>query len=65
MGEATVDTESAVRALLQQDDLWLRAATVWEIGVRRLTGFRDQIAEFLNSEHLVLREAAGKVIRGI
>ena len=64
-GEATVDTESAVRALLQQDDLWLRAATVWEIGVRRLTGFRDQIAEFLNSEHLVLREAAGKVIRGI
>jgi hypothetical protein len=54
-----------VRALLQQDDLWLRAATVWEIGVRRLTGFRDQIAEFLNSEHLVLREAAGKVIRGI
>ena len=65
MGEATVDIESAVRALLQQDDLWLRAATVWEIGVRRLTGFRDQIAEFLNSEHLVLREAAGKVIRGI
>ena len=65
MGVATVDTESAVRALLEQDDMWLRAATVWEIGVRRLTGFRDQIAEFLNSEHVVLREAAGKVIRGI
>lgn len=61
-GVATVDTESALRALLEQDDMWLRAATVWEIGIRRLTGFRDQIAELLHSDHLVLREAAGKVI---
>jgi ATP:ADP antiporter, AAA family len=64
-GMGTMDTESALRALLEQDDMWLRAATVWEIGIRGLTGFRDQIAEFLNSDHLVLREAAGKVINGI
>jgi hypothetical protein len=62
IGVATVDAESALRSLLDQDDMWLRAATVWEIGIRRLTGFRDQIAELLHSDHLVLREAAGKVI---
>lgn len=64
-GTGTIDTDSALRALLEQDDMWLRAATVWEIGIRGLTGFRDQITEFLDSDHLVLREAAGKVIHGI
>ncbi len=64
-GMGTIDTESALRALLEQDDMWLRAATVWEIGIRGLTGFRDKIAQFLNSEHLALREAAGKVFHGI
>jgi ATP:ADP antiporter, AAA family len=64
-GVGTVDTESALRALLEQDDIWLRAATVWEIGIRGLTVFRHRIAEFLDSDHLVLREAAGRVINGI
>jgi AAA family ATP:ADP antiporter len=64
-GMGTIDTESALRALLEQDDMWLRAATVWEIGIRGLTGFRDQVAEFLNSEQVVLREAARKVIHRI
>ncbi len=61
----TLDTESALRALLEQGDMWLKAAAVWEIGIRGLTGFSDKIAEFLDSDHLVLREAAGKVIHGI
>ena len=64
-GMGTTDAESALRALLEQDDIWLRAATVWEIGIRGLTGFRDKIAELLNSEQVVLREAAGKVIHRI
>jgi len=64
-GMGTTDAESALRALLEQDDMWLRAATVWEIGIRGLTGFRDKIAELLNSEQVVLREAAGKVIHRI
>ena len=64
-GMGTMDTESALRALLEQDDMWLRAATVWEIGIRGLTGFRDKIAELLNSESLVMREAAEKVIHRI
>ena len=65
LGMGTIDTESALRALLEQDDMWLRAATVWEIGIRGLTGFRDRIAELLNSEHVFLREVAGKVIHRI
>jgi hypothetical protein len=59
---STIDTESALRALLEQSDIWLTAATVWEIGIRGLTGFRDKIAELLNSDHAVLRETAGKVM---
>ena len=65
LGMDTTDAESALRALLEQDDIWLRAATLWEIGIRGLSGFRDQIATFLHSEHALLREAAGKVIHGI
>ena len=65
LGMETIDTESALRALLEQSDIWLTAATVWEIGIRGLTGFRDKIAELLNSDHAVLREAAGKVIHKI
>jgi len=65
LGVSTIDTESALRALLEQSDIWLTAATVWEIGIRGLTGFRDKIAELLNSDRSVLREAAGKVIHNI
>jgi len=65
LGMGTIDTESALRALLEQDDMWLRAATVWEIGIRGLTGFHDKIAELLNSAHIALREAAEKVIHRI
>ena len=61
----TIDTETALRTLLEQNDMWLRAATVWEIGIRGLTGFRDKIAELLNSEQVVLRAAAEKVIHRI
>jgi hypothetical protein len=65
LGKATIDTESALRALLEQNDIWLTAATVWEIGTRGLTGFRDKIAELLNSERVVLREVSGKVFHGM
>jgi AAA family ATP:ADP antiporter len=65
LGMGIIDAESALRALLEQDDIWLRAATVWEIGIRGLTVFRDKIVELLNSEQVLLREAAGKVIHRI
>jgi hypothetical protein len=65
LGMDTIDTESALRALLEQDDIWLRAAGVWEIGIRGLTRFRDKIAKLLNSENVVLREAAELVFHRI
>ena len=65
LGMHAIDTESALRALLDQSDIWLTAATVWEIGIRGLTEFRGKIAEFLNSEHIALRETARKVFHGI
>ena len=65
LGMSTIDTESALRALLEQGDIWLKAATVWEIGLRGLTGFRGRIAELLSSENVILREVAAKVIHRI
>ena len=59
-GMGTIDTDSALRALLDQDDIWLRAATVWEIRIRGLTGFSEKISELLDSENVVVREAAGE-----
>ena len=60
-----MDADAALRALLDQSDMWLAAATVWEIGLREIKGFRGKISELLNSEHVVLREAAGLVIQRI
>jgi hypothetical protein len=61
----TIDRESALRALLEQSDIWLRAATLWEIGIRGITGFRDKIAEILTSDQALLRETAEKVMQRI
>lgn len=65
LGMETIDRESALRALLEQSDIWLRAATVWEIGIRGITGFRDKIAEILTSDQALLRETAEKVMQRI
>ena len=48
--------------LVEQEDIWLTAATVWEIGVRRLTEFREEIVKLLKSENALLRETAELVI---
>ena len=65
LGIDGMDAESALRTLLEQGDIWLAAATVWEIGLRELKGFRDNVSELLNSENVVLREAAEIVIHRI
>jgi len=65
LGWASLDVTTALRMLFEQEDIWLTAATVWEIGIRGLTGFRDKIAKFLNSENDVLRETAALVIHRI
>jgi hypothetical protein len=58
LGTAPANPESALATLLKQDDIWLAAAAVWEIGQRGIGGFRDKILELTNSEHIVLREVA-------
>jgi ATP:ADP antiporter, AAA family len=57
--------DSALRALLAQDDRWLKAATVWEIGIRKLHGFRDAISKLEKSDDAVIRETASLVVGGI
>ena len=65
LGIDSIDTDSALRMLLIQDDRWLKAATVWEIGIRKLFGFRDMISKLVDSDDGVLRETASKVMQRI
>jgi len=61
MGVKTFDRENALRELLEQEDDWLRAATVWEIGLRGLKDFRERVKELVESKNPVLREVAEMV----
>lgn len=65
LGWTSLDATTALRMLFEQEDMWLTAATVWEIGIRGLTGLRDEIAKLLNSRNNVLRETADLVIQRI
>ena len=62
MGLKTFDRENALRELLEQEDDWLRAAAVWEIGLRGLKDFRKRVEELVESKNPVLREVAGMVV---
>jgi hypothetical protein len=64
LGIAALTTDSALRMLLAQEDRWLKVATVWEIGLRKLTGFRDTVSKMAGSEDDVLRETAIRVMQG-
>lgn len=64
LGIDFIDTDSALRMLLAQDDRWLKAATVWELGIRKHFGFGDVISQLVDSEDAVLRETASKVMQG-
>jgi len=63
IGRASLDADSAMRMLLDQKDTWLTAATLWEIGVRRLAGFRQEFVKHAQSEDGLLRETAELVLR--
>jgi len=62
MGLKTFDRENALRELLEQEDDWLRAAAVWEIGLRGLKDFRKRVEELIESNNPVLREVAEMVV---
>jgi AAA family ATP:ADP antiporter len=60
-----LNANSALEMLLEQEDVWLVAATIWEIGARGLTAFREPIVKHINSENTLLRETAERVIQQI
>ena len=50
---------------LQADDVWLKAATLWEIGLRGLRDFRGELQKYLNSKDPMLKETAELVMSRI
>ena len=62
LGLKSFDGESALHELLKQDDIWLRAAALWEVGLRRLQPFREEIQKYLKSEDPLLKETAELVM---
>jgi ATP:ADP antiporter, AAA family len=62
LGLKSFDGESALHELLKQDDIWLRAAALWEMGLRRLQPFREEIQKYLESEDPLLKETAELVM---
>jgi AAA family ATP:ADP antiporter len=65
LGLRRFDGETALQELLKQDDVWLKAATLWEIGLRGLLDFRGELKQYLNSKDPVLKETAELVISRI
>ena len=65
LGLTRFDGEMALESLLKEDDVWLKAATLWEIGLRKLRDFRGQLQQYLDSTEPVLKETAELVISRI
>jgi ATP:ADP antiporter, AAA family len=65
LGLTGFDGETALQELLKQDDVWLKAATLWEIGLRGLRDFRRELQQYLNSTEPVLKETAELVMSRI
>jgi hypothetical protein len=63
LGIDPMDRESALRALLEQDDQWLKTAAIWEIGLRKLGRFSEDIKKFIDSGDDLLNETARAVIK--
>ena len=62
LGLKGFDGKRALQELLKQDDVWLQAATLWEIGLRGLQDFREELQQYLTSKDPVLKETAELVI---
>ena len=65
LGWKSFNSHAALEELLEQDDVWLRAATIWEIGLRGLAGYEERLQAFRNSEDVVLKETAELVLSGV
>jgi AAA family ATP:ADP antiporter len=65
VGLRSFDRDTALQELLKQDDVWLKAATLWEIGLRGLRDFRGELQKYLNSKDPMLKETAELVMSRI
>ena len=65
LGLNSFDGETAWHELLKQDDVWLKAATLWEIGSRGLQDFQEKLRPYIDSKDPVLRETAELVMSRI
>lgn len=64
IGRESMTRDAAIKALLEQDDRWLKAGTIWEIGQRGLLDFRAEVLKYVGADDALLREAANRVIEG-
>ena len=62
LGLKSFDVETALQELLKQDDVWLQAAALWEIGLRGFQDFREELRRYINSNVPVLKETAELVM---
>jgi AAA family ATP:ADP antiporter len=62
LGLRGFDGKTALHELLKQDDVWLKAAALWEIGLRGLRDFRGELQQYLNSTESILKETAELVM---
>jgi len=65
LGLRGFDGVTALQELLKHDDVWLKAATIWEIGLRGLRDFQTELRRYLNSTQPVLKETAELVMSRI
>jgi hypothetical protein len=64
LGRKGLSRQEAIEGLLEQEDVILAAAAVWEIGVRGLADFKGQLASMVQSENSIVKEAAERVLSG-
>ncbi|MGE5301759.1 MAG: Npt1/Npt2 family nucleotide transporter [Alphaproteobacteria bacterium] len=64
-GLRNFDKDTALLELLNQDDVWLKAAALWEIGLRGLRDLRATLQQYRNSKEPVLQETAELVLSRI
>ena len=57
-GVDRLDPRAALRGLLDQEDVWLRAGAIWEIGRRRIAAFAGEMARLVDSDEALINETA-------
>jgi hypothetical protein len=64
IGLDSISRDAAIKALLEQEDRWLKAGAIWEIGQRGLGDFRPEVLKYIGADDALLRETANRVMEG-